>query len=335
MRELENLIEAQPLGTVVSVYKQKALKPFAFVLNVSKLGDSSRVAIAPGHVLRRATKEEIEFTKVLIKSLFGHHFGHGLWETQRPKSGTGKYLHLPEKQWRYFVIEFSSENENLELLLEVLAIAPFDLEIGFAVSAATLNARALSLCVFRPPRLFQSLSALQSEVQSEHGTARIFSEAEGQKVEVYKKLAAHDHKVLDLRPILKLVLELRDLPSFSPLQILGYFAILESILTHQPNPDDRYDSITRQITQKLALLNRRWHPALDYASFGQATDETIWSKMYAYRSAIAHGTTPDFKSKLSILGTADKANTLISDVVKKTICHALIEPQLLADLHNC
>ena len=128
---------------------------------------------------------------------------------------------------------------------------------------------------------------------------------------------------------------MKDLPPFSPLQILGYFAILESILTRQPNPDDRYDSITRQITQKLALLNRRWYPALDYTNFGKATHDKVWSKMYAYRSAIAHGTTPDFKSQLSALGTADNANILIGDAVKQTIRQALMEPELLADLHNC
>ena len=338
MRELMTLINMQPFGSVVSVYKAKdiTLKPFAFVLNVSKLMDSSEVEIAPGHTLRRATNKEIKFTKDTITPLFGHNFGRGLWESRYPTSGSGKFVQLPAKQWRYFVIEFSSDNENFELLEEALAIAPHGLEIGFTLLTATLNNQALCACVYRPPRLFQLLSALRSEVESKQGNIRILTKTEGQQIsEVYAKLGTHDHKILDLHRILKLVLELKDLPQFSPLQILGYFAILESILTHQPNPVDRYDSITRQITRKLALLNTRWHPALDYASFGGATHDTVWSKLYAYRSAIAHGTTPDFKSKLSALGTADNANVLIRDAVKKTIRQALIEPQLLADLHNC
>jgi hypothetical protein len=338
MPELINLINMQPFGSVVSTYNPKniTLKPFAFVLNVSKLMASSGVEIAPGHTLRRATNEEMQFIKDMITSLFAHHFGAGLWETRQPKSGSGKYVRLPAKQWRYFVIEFSSENENLELLQEALAIAPYGLEIGFTLLTAALNNQAVPVCVYRPPRLFQLLSALDYEVHSKQGNVRILTEAEGQQIsEVFTKLATHDHKILDLHRIIKLVLELKDLPPFSPLQILGYFAILESILTHQPNPDDRYDSITRQITQKVSLLNRRWHPALDYTSFGEATHVKVWSKMYAYRSAIAHGTTPDFKSKLSALGTADNANVLIRDAVKQTIRQALMEPELLADLHNC
>ena len=338
MRELINLIDMQPFGSVVSMYKPKdvTLKPFAFVLNVSKLIGSSGVEIAPGHTLRRATSEEIKFIKNTTTSLFGHHFGAGLWETRKPKSGSGKYVQLPASQWRYFVIEFSSDNENLELLQQALAIAPYGLEIGSTLLTATLNNQAVPVCIYRPPRLFQLLSELDSAFRSKQGNVRTLTEADGEQIsEVYTRLGTHDHKIIDLHRIINLVLELKDLPPFSPLQILGYFAVLESILTHQPNPDDRYDSITRQITQKLALLNSRWYPALNYTSFGNATHDKIWSKMYAYRSAIAHGTTPDFKSKLSMLGTADNANVLIRDAVKKTTCQALIEPQLLADLHNC
>jgi hypothetical protein len=136
MRELTNLMETQPLDTVISLYNPKdvTLKPFAFVLNVSHLRDNSAVAIAPAHMLRRATKEEVKFTKKLIASLFGQHFGPELWEDRRPKTSSGKYVQLLEKQWRYFVIEFSSDNENPELLEEVLAIDPNDLEIGFTLS---------------------------------------------------------------------------------------------------------------------------------------------------------------------------------------------------------
>jgi hypothetical protein len=159
--------------------------------------------------------------------------------------------------------------------------------------------------------------------------------AEGEQIhDIFQRMARHDHTILDLNGVVELLLELRDLPRFSPLQILGYFAILESVLTHQPNPDDRYESITRQITQKLALLNRRWQPALDYSPFGVASHEKIWKKMYAYRSSIAHGRRPDFKSELALLKNEDAANALIRDAVKKAICQAYVEPRLVGDLHN-
>ncbi len=159
--------------------------------------------------------------------------------------------------------------------------------------------------------------------------------AEGDQIhDLFQRMARHDQATLDLSGVLELLLELKDLPRFSPLQILGYFAILESVLTHQPGPDDRYESITRQITQKLALLNRRWQPVLNYGPFGGASHEKIWTKMYSYRSAIAHGRRPDFKSQLAVLQNVDVANELIRAAVKMAIRQAYIEPQLVGDLHS-
>jgi hypothetical protein len=57
--------------------------------------------------------------------------------------------------------------------------------------------------------------------------------------------------------------------------------------------------------------------------------------MYAYRSAIAHGSTPNFVGELSALGEAENANILISEAVRKTIYQAIEEPQLLTDLQAC
>jgi len=50
-------------------------------------------------------------------------------------------------------------------------------------------------------------------------------------------------------PTNELVLRLQGLKGLtysSPLRFLGYFAILEAVLTHSPKPEDRYDSIIRQ-----------------------------------------------------------------------------------------
>ena len=147
-------------------------------------------------------------------------------------------------------------------------------------------------------------------------------------------MAEHDHGILELTRVGELLLDLKDRPHFSPLQILGYFAILESVLTHQPRPDDRYESLTRQITNKLALLDKRWNPSFDYSPLGGAMHEKIWPQMYAYRSAIAHGNKLDFKTKLALLKNADVANALIIDAVKKTIRQAYVEPRLVKDLHD-
>lgn len=182
------------------------------------------------------------------------------------------------------------------------------LDIGFAKIRVDVRGVVRPACLYRAPSLFQSLSALDLAGGDRDDLMESPGKTEGQQInEIFLRMAAHDHSLLDLSRVVELLLELKDLPRFSPLQVLGYFAILESVLTHQPSPDDRYESITRQITQKLALLNRRWHPALNYGPFAGASHEKLWTKMYGYRSAIAHGRKPDFKSQLALLQNADAA----------------------------
>jgi hypothetical protein len=339
MFDFEELLESGLSRDVVTSYNPDTVtpQPFAFVVDVSELSGGRAIEVAPNCPLRRAKSDEVKFIKGLIESLFGQHFSGGLWETRFPESGSGKFVRLPSKEWRYFVIEFPGGRQELKCLEESLTIAQCDLQIGFVLSKSTIKKRlVLPTCVYNPPRLFQSLSALSWVRNSKEGGGKVVSRADGRQIsEVYMRLMSYDHSVLDLRGVFKQLFELGDLPHFSPLQVLGYFAILESILTHQPSPDDRYDSITRQITWKLALLNNRWQPQLSYSSFGSLGHEKLWSKMYAYRSGIAHGARPDFNSKLALLRSAEDANVLIKETVKQTIRHCLVEPQLLADLHNC
>jgi len=187
----------------------------------------------------------------------------------------------------------------------------------------------------RPACLYHALSALYLAHTGRDKLLLPVGNAEGSQInDVFRLMAEHDHGILELTGVGELLLDLKDLPHFSPLQILGYFAILESVLTHQPRPDDRYESLTRQITNKLALLNKRWNPSFDYRPLGGATHEKIWPQMYAYRSAIAHGNKLDFKTKLALLKNADVANALIIDAVKKTIRQAYVEPRLVKDLHD-
>jgi hypothetical protein len=129
--------------------------------------------------------------------------------------------------------------------------------------------------------------------------------------------------------------ELKAFPHRSPLRFLGYFAILESLVTHSPQPADPYDSITRQVKKKLALLNSRFRWAIDYTPFGDVPPETIWNKMYAYRSNVAHGATPQFTGELAVLKNHETALALIKGTVKAVMRQALLEPELLLALREC
>jgi len=107
------------------------------------------------------------------------------------------------------------------------------------------------------------------------------------------------------------------------------------LLTHQPKKTDTIDSITRQVKQKVLLLDNRWEPRIDYSAFAECKPDKIWSKMYDYRSCLAHGANPDFKKDLHQLGDPDRPLKLLKQTVKSVLRQAVIEPQLILDLRNC
>ena len=152
---------------------------------------------------------------------------------------------------------------------------------------------------------------------------------------LYSQLQQIDSRLPDVRSLARRIGDLKSLPSLSSLIFLGYFGVLESLLTHNPKPSDPYDSITRQVKSKIALLNNRWTAKIDYAPFGSAVPDKVWTKMYSYRSLLAHGGTADFSGELACLVSHAQALGLIKQTVKAVIRHALAEPQLLLDLREC
>jgi len=85
-------------------------------------------------------------------------------------------LKLPAKRWRYFVIELGDESREVELLESALSVASCDLEVGFILSVATLKSTVLPVCLYSPPRLFQSLSALSYA----YGPSKRFTESDAE-----------------------------------------------------------------------------------------------------------------------------------------------------------
>jgi hypothetical protein len=337
------------------------LGDYAFVMNVRHLIDADRYTIAPGLELRRATAEEIIDIKARLRSLRPFHEGrdHSLWERRWPPTLVGKVEYLAESEWRYFVIalrgtapitagggagnriEMTGSNDSPKQLYEAFDLAPLELEVAFTVFFGTvLFAKDLfgsdkvnfHLEDWDPGRLFHVLESASRN----HSFFHDISTSDIEVIQgIYSQLQNHDHPLIDMRRLTTELGQLKGLPHSSPLRFLGYFALLESLLTHKPEPSDPYDSITRQVKKKLALLDHRWPRPLDYSPFKGATIDTIWSRMYAYRSLVAHGGTPAFTGRLEILRNHDTALILLKETVKAVVRQALVEPQLLVDLREC
>jgi hypothetical protein len=257
---------------------------WAFVANLRNL-QANAIEVADGHVLRRASSEEISEIKEITKQ-FGFVYSRlpgALWE--HPWPGGGNLL--PVSEWRYFVIEFRGNNQILEELKSAFDLSPVELEVGFQVIHHIIGQAPLRGMGLHPVRLFHLLDNAQFR-------DNFFVDFSAVDADFTKRVLQRLHELPQsdpLRRLLRQLGELKGLPYVSSLRFLGYFALLESMLTHSPKPEDPYDSITRQVKKKLALLNHRWSMQIDYAPFGGADPESIWTRMYAYRSAVAHEAT--------------------------------------------
>ena len=241
---------------------------------------------------------------------------------------SGQVERMTEAEWRYFVISFRGNNHTALEIEDAFSLLPSELQVGFTI-VTSFGGHGLA---WHPGRLFYLLQ----EARWGHLTFVEVSAADIEKiVSIHAQLQSHDHLLIDVKRLVRQLRDLDGLPTQSSSRFLGYFAILEAVLTHSPNPTDPYDSITRQIKKKLELLNHRFDPHIDYSRFGNAAADTIWGKMYSCRSSLAHGGEPDFGRELSLLGDQANALKLVKEAVKKVIRQALIEPQLLADLRDC
>jgi hypothetical protein len=301
----------------------------AFVMNVGGLADFESAELAPGHVLRRATESEIDDVRNTLQALSFPTYRPAttMWEVRWSDDRTRTEA-LPPELWRYHVVAFRGNNQTVNELIMACSLSWAEPEIGPAIFKGEHGGY-----VYNAGQLFQ----LMDEARNYPDFFIKLSLADVEEIsQIRQLLRNHDQTVIDMGHITRQLNQLKTLPRFSALRFLGYFAILESLLTHQPDPNDPYDSITRQVKKKLTLLNNRFARQLDYAPFGGAGPEKIWTKLYAYRSLIAHGGQPDFsRGELAALRSPAQALALVRHATKAVARQALHEPRLLADLRDC
>jgi hypothetical protein len=119
----------------------------------------------------------------------------------------------------------------------------------------------------------------------------------------------------------------------SVLLTLSYFSILESLIT---NGRIDMESITHQLKNKLKLILRRVaNPPDGSLIFGGITYDKLWSKLYGFRSDIAHGNVYEFPKDYPMLKSIGLVNDYLDTVLAAVIRLAIDEPELVEDLRLC
>jgi hypothetical protein len=308
---------------------------YIFFLNLREVTTDMPVEIVPNYTLQKATTKQIVKIKEILFPFISQHVNHGKalpYEIDRhyPEGLDGGYTPIPleEKHWNYYLVKCNED------------------ELGQAFyDAITLSSQEL-ICAFTAYQDFQGygcdpsiLHHTFSEVDLRWNQLSVSIDQEYLlKIRsLHKKLQNHDNTILNLKDYISQFRRLGGIDHGSLLRFLGYFSIIESLLSHAPKPTDPYDSITRQVLTKFSLLNNRFIQQIDYEGFfgREINPETIWKKLYNFRSQIAHGSHADFRSDLQILKSKANAIGFIIHVVKRLLVHGLDEPSLIRDIKNC
>lgn len=320
---------------LVSRYTGKPDGGFALIANVETIDAS--VEVLPGLTLRRAEPHEAATLHEFLR-----HSPSTVWPMSDPNPYETRLIvehvgenqqrfhwqPLDEHEFKYVVAAFIGSNAQAHHLVERSPLTSFELELGPAFISIAGGSGYIG-----GPDMDRTLQSLQRD---ETPFLRLDQQAVAALHDVYTRYDALGDSRIGLRATLDQYNQLKRIAPTSPLRFLGYVAIIESLITHKPDPKDPYDSLTRQVRQKMLLLSRRFCLKLNHDHyFPSATPKTVWTQLYAYRSDVAHGVKPDFTRTLKVLRGPTQALDFIRAATRSVMRHALDEPDLVADLREC
>jgi hypothetical protein len=285
------------------------------------------VELIPHHSLRRASEQEAASIRETLDAK--DMVGSLVYEAVAKSEGRSQRSADP-RDWRYFVVEVSPEykgavNAGIGDIERAAQLTDAAIECGFM-----FNTEGVRIVVNQP-----GVNVLDaSTMLGLYGKyVELTEEAIAEFRDVYTRIEDIAPQIPDIDRAIDSLNRLRAVARGTPLRILGLFAIMESLITHDPH--DMYDSLGHQIRTKMQLLGRRFRKPLRYDVFSGATAEKVWKKLYACRSCIAHGGQLAFDGDLKILGKLEVVEEFVLSATRRVLQQALIEPELVLDLRAC
>jgi hypothetical protein len=311
-------------------------KGFVFLdVNDDLLVDSHD--LGHGLTLRKARLEEItdRQVEICLKAWSERRGTSGLISQRMPKAQLGDLIDNHEL-WRHAVVECSNKEVFFGQVNLAFSISRADLRMGLILFEG--NAISTPFIEFPMLNVRNLLGAMF--VDHKLPSKEDLPELKENIAYVISRLGSGlPHEI---EKMMYLFTSLDQLLDSSGLKILGYFSVIEGLLSHAPLSGDRVDSIQRQLIRNINLLNNRLKRIgreIPFGDFGSTKPKKILESLYAYRSAIAHGG--------SIKGPIDDINNLrvgatttdhlwihdwLRTMTKELILAAVVEPDLVSDL---
>jgi len=300
---------------------------FAHVLDSLDISGRLPIEIIPGHEFRRATDQEIDLIKRELKN---HRLVILPYEHRIISLEKGHTIErLPPEKWKYYVISFKNTNDKIRTIEYAANLLKNDISLGYTfftkVGGVGFSQAEISTFFIDHYTFWNTFKSIKrSEFLEISYNYNLITGLDSIRYPSIVKALSDFHQT-------------KMITDRSTLKVLSYFSIFECLLTHLPNPNDTIDSITRQLRTKMSLLGKRFQRELEYNFyFPSLTDpEKIWTKLYSYRSRLAHGESIDFTQQLHDLQNHDKIRLFLFESLKLLLLYALKEPEFLSDLQKC
>ncbi|MEV2219402.1 hypothetical protein AB0E01_05935 [Nocardia vinacea] len=275
--------------------------PVAVVLNDIDLSIPMPRSM-PGWVLERPSMDQVESFRETITAFYATSLAMGQPAIRPPHEGLytsypegwGIRYGIPSNQWRYSIVRrHDASGLGDKALDQAFRISDADLWIPLRVridrpySGQEPNgARFVFVPGGNAHQAFQFYASRTSK-QTTPETPDLDEVAEV----VNLRAELDDEAYPEIAEALADFVELDGLAEQSRQKFLGYFAVIERLLTHNPKPSDPVDSLTTQLKRNVVLLDHRLpdHRKIGFDSFNGAKPDKVIANLYAYRSAVAHG----------------------------------------------
>ncbi|MES2279876.1 MAG: hypothetical protein V4542_00535 [Pseudomonadota bacterium] len=316
-----------------------------FVLNPYDIACELPYELAPGCSFERASPQMTETIKSALKDYVhpqswvkpAHLYECDIVREVHENGHSWGAVARPQKDWRYHVVFNSDDNGvkniNMNLIANITDTPLQTSSLYFHYENGKPHGMGCNPGVmhnyFSLPTEMAAISIGEPELALIRDTATDFHAVFGDALT--PKRHPELHRAINMFDALK------QLPTKSEYQLLGLFAIIEMLITHNPKLEDRGDSITHQMQTKIPLLANRFNRKLDYASyFDNASEKRIWTALYSLRSSVAHGGETNVnRPDLRVLKDFHQAVSFVRSVVKGLLRHSLKDPQLYLDIKNC
>lgn len=230
---------------------------------------------------------------------------------------------LPTNERLYFVCESLDGGRGAQEFMLASCLTPWELrsvfviycgsQVGWGEAPALRSADYRSGCVDRllyDDRKLAEIAAVRDLLFSSDASHRLRLRSLVRRYEVLRFLADDQ------------------------MAILGFFGLIEAVLTHKPDAKDPTSSLTRQIKSKLLLANRRAKHGVDFSQFSLDPRKVV-GIAYEIRSLFAHGDACNFQGQYSIFCSPEFMRKFVASAARMVLRSLLEEPELVDDLRLC